>query len=124
MENRDNYELEDKKIRKLVENTKIEADKNLKFRIMQQINTESILAKNRSKTSISSIKSSILVLCITIILLIIGVSLVYLGFDLKGIESKSLFLNYIIPVCSILSFLAFIFALDTKIRCQKSHRKN
>ena len=123
MKNQDNINLEDKQLRRLFENTKIEADKNLKFRIMQQINTESILVKSRNQASTSSMRSTVVTLCITVTLLIIGASFAYFGSDLKGIASTDLFFNYIIPICSILSFLALIFALDAKVRDRKIYKQ-
>lgn len=122
MKNKDNFNSEDKQLRRLLEDTKIEANKNLKFRVMQQIETESILAKSRTQTSISSMKSTIVLLAITIVILLFGASSVYLGFDMKGVASKELFFNYIIPICSILSFLALIFALDAKIRYKRTQK--
>lgn len=117
-----NNNSEDRQIRKLFKDIKIEANKNLKYRIMQQIDTESILAKERKPTSISSIKSIIVILCIVVVTLVLGTAFAYLGFEMKGFSSNNLFFNYIIPICSILSFIAFIFALDTKIRYKKSQK--
>lgn len=122
MENINN--LKDKKLQQILVDTKIEAGQNLKYRVMQQIETEVALAHRKGMESSYSIRSIVVLLCFICAILSGSVLISYLwgsGKEKLFVDSD-LYLYYILPVCSILSFLACIFALDIKMR-KKKHLK-
>lgn len=93
---------QDIQFRKILSETKQAASSNLKWRVLQQIETEKSLARKKTKNS-----SSVIVLTLSVfgamyaILALIGISS-YLLYGIKGIESTSTLIlaGLVASVCS------------------------
>ena len=103
--------IQDEKIKELLSGTKLKASDNLKYRIMQQIQTESALSKKKIKAKSSeSVWSNLIpvlgVMYILIVILGIGV---YFTLGQEGLISPTFFalIIMIVTVCS--AFLAITF---------------
>ena len=107
--------MEDKQIRKILSDTKIPAGDNLKFRIMQQIETEVSLSRKKSKNSFSILNNmfSVFGVMYAIIALIIG--FIYFSAGKEALESTYMFLT-IALVASVCSMFWLISMYDEKRR--------
>ena len=111
---------QDDDLRKLFAGTKVRASENLKYRIMQQIETESVLAgkKAESKNIVSSIRGIVSVLGVMYVL----ISFVCIGIFLTGGIEALTSLEYFIPVIMI-SLVCCTFLLITVLD-DKRHYKS
>jgi len=115
--------IQDEKIKELLSGTKLKASDNLKYRIMQQIQTESALSKKKLKAKSSeSIWSNLIPVFGVMYLLIIGLGLgMYFTSGKEGLLSPTFFAVtiMIITICS--AFLAITF-YDNKRRLKQKDK--
>ena len=90
---------QDDDFRKLFAGTKVRAGENLKYRIMQQIETESVLSgkKAASKNVVSSIRGVVSIMGVMYVL----ISLACVGVFMTGGLEALISLEYLIPVIMI-----------------------
>ena len=119
---KENLKRQDDIMRKLFAGTKIKAGENLKYRIMQQVETESIFAakKSKNRSVVPFIGNMLLVFGVMYALIIIyGIS-VYLTGGLKELESVTFFIP-VIMIASVCVFFWMISACDDKRRLKHTH---
>lgn len=109
-------------LKNLLAETKIEASENLKFRIVQQINTEVALSRKTEQVVNSSFRSILLIVCVVTIIITFALYSIYFNGVEGSLVNKESFYLYILPFCSIASFVACLFAIDTKLRSKKLKR--
>ena len=111
---------QDDDLRKLFAGTKVRASENLKYRIMQQIETESVLAgkKVASKNVVSSIRGVVSVLGVMYVLMTIACVGIFLTGGFEALTT----LEYFIPVIMI-SLVCCTFLLITVLD-DKRHYKS
>ena len=119
--------VNDDKIRRLLSGTRLEAGENLKFRIMQQIETEQALSRSRmikKEARISKeIKSllSIFGVMYTLIILVTVGAYFYIGTSfVTSIE----FWLVVVAVTSISTVFALISHFDAKLRQSLKNKLN
>jgi len=122
MNEKNKNEIEDKQMRQLFSGTEMRASDNLKFRIMQQIETEKSLARKKSKNNYPVLKSMLSVYGIMYSVLAILVLGVYLMYGKEVLESASTFL-YIILVVSVFSIFWTISLYDENRRKKKRNKE-
>lgn len=110
--------IQENQIRKLITDTKVSANENLKFRIMQQIETESVLAKNKKKSSlrIGSLLSTFSIIYGCLIAL---VAIIYFGYGVDTLMSTTV-LSSIIAFSAVGSVLWMILVFDEKVRSKRN----
>lgn len=106
---------QDQVIRKALENNKIKASENLKFRIMQQIQTEKALSKDKIKIKTSAFKNILIIFGFMYLLVILSSIFVYVTYANTLIEDTSIAILYLC-IISIFSMLALIIAFDERRR--------
>jgi len=122
MEEMNKNSIEDKQFRKLLSGTRMEASDNLKFRIMQQIETEKALSREKSKNSFSALKNMLSVFGVMYaIIAIVGLG-IYLMYGKEGIESTSTYM-IVILIASVCSMFWMVSVFDEKRRSQ-NRKKN
>ena len=96
---KDKINKQDEDLRKIFAGTKVRASENLKYRIMQQIETESVLAgkKAASKSVVSSIRGVVSVMGVMYVLMTIACVGIYLTGGFEALLS----LEYLTPVIMI-----------------------
>ena len=111
---------QDDDLRKIFAGTKVRASENLKYRIMQQIETESVFTRKKaeSKNIVTSIRGVVSVLGVMYLL----ISLVCVGIFLTGGIEALTSLEYFIPVIMI-SLVCCTFLLITVLD-DKRHYKS
>lgn len=109
--------MKTKKIKELISGTKLKASDNLKFRIMQQIQTESTLSQKKVKAKSSeSVWSNLIPVFGIMYLLIIGLGLgMYFSLGKEALMSPTFFALTIMIVTVCSAFLAITF-YDNKRR--------
>lgn len=114
-------DIVDNRFRKILSETKIPTSDNLKFRIMQQIETEKALSKQKNKSSFSILDNmfSIFGTMYTVIALIAAA--VYIWAGKEALESTYTYLT-IILIVSVCSMFWMLSLYDEKRR--KKNRKN
>ena len=118
---KDNLKKQDDDLRKLFAGAKVHASENLKYRIMQQVETESVLAGKRvaSKNVVSSIRNVVLVMGVMYAL----ISIVCIGIFVTGGLQALMSLEFFVPVIMI-SLVCCVFlmitVLDDKRRLKQS----
>ena len=117
---KDKINKQDEDLRKIFAGTKVRASENLKYRIMQQIETESVFAEKKaaSKNIVCSIRGVVSVLGVMYAL----ISLVCIGVFLTGGVEAFTSLEYFIPVIMI-SLVCCTFLLIT-VFDDKRHYKS
>lgn len=118
MEKDINKNTEDSQFRDLLSGTKLEASNNLKFRIMQQIETEKALSKKNAinaRSGFGNIFSILGVMYALIAILCVGV---YLTYGSKALQSPSLYMPLIL-IASACSVFLLISTFDDKRRYNK-----
>ena len=117
---KDKINKQDDDIRKLFEGTKVRASENLKYRIMQQIETESVFTvkKAASKSIVSSIRGVVSVLGGMYALM----TLVCIGVFMTGGFEALMSLESLIPVIMI-SLVCCVYLMIT-ILDDKRHYKS
>ena len=121
---KENLKKQDDIMRQLFAGTKVKVGENLKYRIMQQIETESIFAakKSKSKSVVPFIRNMLLVFGVMYALIIIfGVS-VYLTGGKKDLESITFFIP-VIMIASVCVFFWMISAYDDKRRLKHTQER-
>ena len=113
----ENIKMQDDKIRELFSESKIKAGGNLKYRIMQQIETESVLAAKKSKSRIMMplIGNTILVFFVMYMLIILTGIGVYLTGGIEAVNSLTFFVP-VIMISLVCSMFWMISAYDDKRR--------
>lgn len=95
--------IEDSQFRELLSGTKLEASDNLKFRIMQQIETEKALSKQKASKARSGFGGILSILGVMYSLIgILGI-FVYFTYGTEALVSPSLYMPLILitSVCSV-----------------------
>lgn len=114
--------IQDRQIRQILSDTKISANDNLKFRIMQQIETETTLAKRNVKKNplrIGSLLSTFGVIYGSILLLI---GLIYFAYGLDTLTSTTV-LATIASIAAVGSVLWMILVFDEKMRAKRNNKE-
>lgn len=95
--------IQDKRFRDLLSGTKLEASDNLKFRIMQQIETEKALSKQKTSKTRSGFGNILSILVIMYSLIAVLAISVYLTSGSEALKSPSLYMPLILitSVCSV-----------------------
>lgn len=123
MEN-ENIKMQDEQIRKLFTGTKIKAGENLKYRIMQQIETESVLVgkkKVKSQSVMPLINSMISVFGVMYALIGLIAAGVYFTGGKSALESVAFFVP-VIMVATVCVMFLMISVLDDKRRNKRMVR--
>lgn len=110
-----NNNIQDNQIRELLSETKISANENLKFRIMQQIETERSLAKGNLEKSSLRVKSLLSVFGGIYGVIILLIALVYFTYGIETLTSMPVLVT-IVSIASIGSVLWMILVFDEKRR--------
>lgn len=112
--------IQDDKLKDLFSASKIKAGENLKYRIMQQIETESLLAKRKKKEKRINIQiRTILTLAVIMYALIAGVAgAVYLSMGTDALLAPE-FIMTAIFITVIATAFGLISYIDTDIRAVK-----
>lgn len=125
MEEKNRIELQDqdKILRDILSATKIEAGDNLKFRIMQQIETEKALSRRKSRSSFSVIRSMLSVFGTMYAIIAIIAGGLYTIYGKESLES-----SYIYWMAILVTFVCIMFWLfsvfDEKRRSGKHNKSN
>ena len=117
---KDKINKQDDDLRRLFAGTAVRAGENLKYRIMQQIETESVLAgkKAASKNVVSSIRGMLSVMGIMYVLIFF----VCIGFYVTvGVEALSS-LEFLIPVIMI-SAVCCVFLIITSLDDKRHYKQ-
>lgn len=105
--------IEDKQFRDLLSGTKLEASNNLKFRIMQQIETEKALSKQKATNTRSGFGNILSILGVMYSLIaILGLG-VYFTYGSEALQSPSLYMPLIL-ITSACSVFLLISTFDDK----------
>ena len=112
---------QDDAIRKLFSRTTIHAGENLKYRIMQQIETESLFSvkKAENKNTVASIKSMLSVFGVMYALIaIVGIG-TYMTGGIEALKSAAFFAP-IILISSVCCLFLMISIFDDKLRSKRT----
>ena len=116
---------QDDTIRKLFAETTVHAGENLKYRIMQQIETESLFSvkKAESKNTVASIRSMLSVFGVMYVLIVIVGIGAYIAGGIDALKSITFFAP-IILISSVCCLFLMISIFDDKLRskCTKQNR--
>lgn len=115
MEKADKNKIQADKFRELLANTKVEAGDNLKFRIMQQIETEKALSPHKVKSSVPLLKNMLSIFGVMYALIAIVLLAVYVMYGKAALESFSLSL-IVIAIASVCSVFGMLTLFDEKRR--------
>lgn len=119
MKKNDNI-MQDDKLKDLLSGTKIKAGENLKYRIMQQIETESLLISQKKKEKKINIQiKTILTLIVVMYTLILGIAgLVYLSMGREALLSPEFIMaaTFITVITVVIGTISYI---DTNLRVTK-----
>ncbi len=114
-----NINLQDEKLKELFSGTKIKADEKLKFRIMQQIETEKNLIPKKSPSSRPIVKNMLSIFGIMYAL----IALVGLALYTKGGESALNSLTFFLPVILICCVCSVFWMLSNYDDYRRSRQK-
>ncbi len=115
MNNNIKNNTDDQKIKELLSGTRLKAGDNLKYRIMQQIETEKALSRKAAGKSIPALRNILPVLVIMYILIaVVGVALY-----LMGGESQLTSLSFYVPI----SLILFVGSLFWMVSCLDDSRR-
>lgn len=115
--NKNNRNKDDHKLKSLFSESKIQASENLKYRIMQQIETEAAIKGIRKKEKIinSQIRNIITVAVVMYILIVLSALFTYFYFGEKGLTSP-----YFLMTISFIVIVSVTFGMigyfDGKLR--------
>ena len=117
---KDNLKMQDDKIKEILSLSKVKAGENLKFRIMQQIETEKVFSakKSESKTLAPLIGNSFLIFGIMYALIILTVLGVFLTGGIAAIKSFAFFVP-VIMISLVCSMFWLISIYDDKRRLKQ-----
>jgi len=121
--NNENMKMQDDKIREFFSESKIKAGENLKYRIMQQIETESAFAakKSKSKAMIPLIGNTVLVFFVMYMLIILTGVGVYLTGGMEAMNSLTFFVP-VIMISLVCSMFWMISVYDDKRRFKQMNQ--
>jgi hypothetical protein len=115
MNNNIKNNADDQKIKELLSGTRLKAGDNLKYRIMQQIETEKALSRKAVGRSIPALRNILPVLVIMYILIaIVGIALYAMG----G-QSQLTSLSFYVPI----SLILFVGSLFWMVSCLDDSRR-
>jgi len=119
---KNNSNIQDEKIKELLSGTKVNAGENLKFRIMQQIETEKALSRQRKPDTRPLISNMLSVFGIMYVLIaLVGVGIYFTG-GRSALESVAFFVPVIL-IASVCSMFWMISAYDDRRHSkQKAHK--
>lgn len=121
--NENNINMQDDKLKALLSGTKIKASDNLKFRIMQQINTEKALSRKKATQSRPVLSNMFTVFGIMYaIIAVIGFG-IYSSAGMEGLSSTSFYIPVIL-VSSICAMYWTITSLDDRRQSKKHIKEN
>lgn len=115
----DRNEIEDKQFRKILTDTKQTAGENLKFRIMQQIETEKALSRKEAKSSFSALNNMFVVFGAMYAIIAIIVGSIYFSAGKEAVESTYTYL-IVALVASVCSMFWMISLYDERRRNKSS----
>lgn len=105
----DNINISDNQLKEILTETKIKAGENLKYRIMQQIETEKALAPQKTKNSIPLIGNMFSIFGIMYALIaVIGIGVYFTG-GKNALES----MTFALPVMLIASVCCIFWMIST-----------
>lgn len=107
--NKDNINIPDSQLKEILAETKIKASENLKYRIMQQIETEKALSPQKVKNSIPLIGNMISIFGIMYALIALTGIGVYLTGGKNALES----ITFLLPVMLIASVCSIFWMIST-----------
>lgn len=115
-------DISDNKFRELLSGSKMKAGENLKYRIMQQIETEKALSRKKKPDTSPLIGNMLSIFGIMYVLIaIVGIS-IYFSYGKGALESLMFFIPVIL-IASVCSMFWMISAYDDRRRSkQKEHR--
>lgn len=120
MKNNNNNIMQDDKLKDLLSGTKIKAGENLKYRIMQQIQTENALVSQKKKEKKINIQiKTILTLIVVMYTLILGIAgLVYLSMGKDALFAPEFIMaaTFITVITAVIGTISYI---DTNLRVTK-----
>ena len=121
--NNENMKMQDDKIREFFSESKIKAGENLKYRIMQQIETESAFAakKSKSKAMMPLIGNTVLVFFVMYMLIILTGVGVYLTGGMEAMNSLTFFVP-VIMISLVCSMFWMISVYDDKRRFKQMNQ--
>ena len=116
---------EDDDLRKLFAGTSIRAEENLKYRIMQQIETESVLVEKKaaSKKAASSIRGALSVMGVMYALIFFVCISIFMTEGIESLTSFELFIP-VIMIALVCGVYLIITVLDDKRRGKELKIKN
>jgi hypothetical protein len=120
---KDKLNNQDDKIKEILSFSKIKAGENLKYRIMQQIETESVFAAKKSEGTnlLPIIGNSFLIIGIMCALVVVVALGVYIVGGIDALNS-AMFFGPVIMVSIICSMFWMISILDDKKRLKQEHK--
>jgi len=98
--------IEDKQLRKILSDTKLEASDSLRFRIMQQIQTEKLLVRKKEKTSFSAVKNMLSIFGVMYALIAAIIGAIYFTAGSEGLKT-----SYFYFVTVLVTFICSMFWL-------------
>lgn len=110
---------EDNQFRKILADTKQEAGENLKFRIMQQIETEKSLSGKRTNSSFSVLNSMLSVFGVMYAVIAVVLLTVYFLYGKDAVNSTHMYL-FVILITSVCSAFWSILLFDEKRKNKKA----
>ncbi|MDR1809412.1 MAG: hypothetical protein LBR34_03270 [Prevotella sp.] len=118
-------EKQDKLLRELFAASKTTAGENLKYRVMQQLQTESLLAKSydrKEKRVMRQIGSLLAVAGVTYVLIIAVIAFNYIRFGMELLSQPGFYLTmaFIVGVAILFGFISIY---DEKLRAKSRTRK-
>jgi len=113
-------DIADEKLREILSGTKLKADENLKYRIMQQIHTESVISgTNKSETKFwSRVKNLGAVMAVMYALILVTIAATFIYGGKEALFSTELFMA-LISISSVCIAFGAISFFDEKIRSKK-----
>lgn len=121
-----NNNIQDKKIQDLLAGSKMQASENLKFRIMQQIETEAALARKKAKkgTSIKPLLDNMFTIFGVMYALIAAIGFyTYSNSGMEGLMSASFYVPVIL-VSAVCSVFWMISMYDDRRRSKINEKQN
>ena len=118
---KENIKMQDDKIREILSLSKIKTGENLKYRIMQQIETESVLSakKSKSKNLIPIIGNSFLIIGIMYALVALVALGIYINGGIEALSSLAFFAP-VIMISLVCSMFWMISIYDDKRRFKQA----
>lgn len=110
-----NNNIQDEQIKRLLSDTKVSANENLKYRIMQQIKTESVLSKQNANRNSLRIGSLLSIFGGVYVLFVLLAVIIYISYGFETLISLPVLGSFVF-ISSIGSVLWMILVFDEKRR--------